>query len=305
MSLAKIAQNISLDGTDVEMSEPLPLDTNMADDNMLFIKEDESDEDLFLVGDPNDELVIEDEPVDEIILTLDKIPGAMDQDDIVEEAELEVEEEEDIEVSDDPWALPSAPAMVIPWFSNHMQNCPRHSGRDTTGLERAIAHFERLNPYVSRAIRGDTKNEIDILALEKIRDEIHQALERLTERLDQIRSSKYRKGKKKKADETVDGLVKEGQRADNPRGLVITVPLFISSMARVLINGMVSGGHDIEDMFKKLDKKWKFDDREKAEIFQLLSDMHYPVRRDRGFMWDEEIDTQSVDNFDWAQNFHA
>ena len=65
---------------------------------------------------------------------------------------------------------------------------------------------------------------------------------------------------------------------------------------------MVSAGHDIEDMFTKLTERYKFTDREKLELMQLLSDMGYHVRRDFGAPIDEEIDTTSSDNFNWASN---
>ena len=38
---------------------------------------------------------------------------------------------------------------------------------------------------------------------------------------------------------------------------------------------------------------------------QLLEDMNYTVRRDRGFLRDEEIDTTKSDNMDWAANYPA
>ena len=87
--------------------------------------------------------------------------------------------------------------------------------------------------------------------------------------------------------------------------IVITVPLFISSIARSCINGMVSAGHDIEDIFKKLAKEYDLTKREKLELIQLLSDMNYPIRRDLGMPLDQEIDTASSDNVNWSQQFYA
>lgn len=240
----------------------------------------------------------------ELVLTLPHVPGGLDQEEI-EEAELEVEEPKDIEISDDPWGW--SVKAFLPWLSKKMQGIPSHSGRDTAGLERAIAYLERLDREISKAVRLDLDNEIAIDALEKARDEIQRGIERLEDRLEKVKSSKY-PGKKKKlkkaAEANEEGLVKEG-KATHVGGIVVSVPLFISYLARVLINGTVSAGHDIEDMFKKLDKKFKLTDREKAELMQLLSDMNYPVRRDRGFLVDEEIDTTSSDNFDWAANYPA
>lgn len=244
----------------------------------------------------------------DVSLTLDSIPGAADQTDWVEEPDdnqLAVTEEEEVVVDDDPWKWKSLKEF-IPWLDKMMKGVPTHSGRDSAGLERAIAYLEALDKEISRAVRTDLNNEIAIDAVEKARDEIQRGLERLYDRLDKVKSSKYPKKKKtKKSEEEQEGLVKEAQKATNIGGIVITVPLLISGLARVCINGMVSAGHDIEDMFKKLSKKYELTNREKFELIQLLQDMNYPVRRDRGFLLDEEIDTSSSDNFDWAANYHA
>lgn len=307
MSIAKKSQLLdSLDGSDIFLEEPLE-DTHdlRMDDSarnlpsiLEGLLEDHGDDGEFM-------LHVDQESDGDVVLTLDKIPGGLDQEDIVEEA-IEVEEPEEVEVSDDPWAW--TVKGFIPWLSKMMQGVPTHSGKDTVGLERAMAYLEALDKEISRAVRNDLNNDIAIDAVEKARDEIQRGLERLEDRLEKVKATKYpRKGKKKtkKAEEEHDALVKEAQKATHVGGIVVSVPLFISYVARLLINGMVSGGHDIEDMFKKADQKFKFTDREKAEVMQLLSDMNYPVRRDRGFLPEEEIDTTSSDNYDWAAGYHA
>jgi hypothetical protein len=66
---------------------------------------------------------------------------------------------------------------------------------------------------------------------------------------------------------------------------------------------MVSAGHDIEDLYARQVKYYKLSTREQAEVQQLLSDMGYAVRQDRGFMPDEDFDVSSSDNMDWAANY--
>lgn len=240
-------------------------------------------------------------------LKLDKVPGGIDQDDIVvEEPESIAVEDEDVEVNDDPWSWTTK--SFIPWLSKMMKSVPTHSGKDTAGLERAISYLEAVDREISKAVRMDLNNDIAIDSVEKARDEIQNGLERLQDRLDKVKSSKYPKrdkGKKKKGDEEQDGIVKEAQKATHVGGIVVTVPLLISGLARVCINGMVSAGHDIEDMFKKLAKKYDLTAREKFELVQLLQDMNYPVRRDRGLLLDEEFDARSSDNYDYAANYQA
>lgn len=246
---------------------------------------------------------------EEILFILPNIPGAEDDEDIIvdEPVEIEVSAPEDVEVEEsDPWDWHSGGlSNFLNWLHGMIVNCPRHTGRDTTGLEKAIAYFELLDKEITKAMRQDYRNEIDSAKAEEARAQIENGLERLLDRLDKVRSAKYKRHNKKNKKSWVEavGLVKEAQKATHVNGIVVTVPLLISRLARICINGMVSGGHDIEDTFSKLSKKYNLTNREQAELMQLLADMNYPVRRDRGFDLDEEYNITSSDNYDFAANF--
>lgn len=276
MSLAKYAIE-DLDG------ESIPYDLNdLKEVDDIELPEIEVEEEP--------EIEVEEEPLD---FTLPLIPGAEDQDEI---EELSVEEpKEDIKVESDPnsWTI----ATFLPWMHKKMTVVPKHSGKDTLGIERMIAYFKSLKNELSKAARMDLTGSLDIGALEKIRDEIENAISRGEERLEQLLNTKYKK--KKKADSQPE-LVKEAQKSAS---FTVNVPYTISALARVCINSTVSGGHDMEQTLIKLDKKYKLDDREKLQLMFLLSDMGYPVRRDRGFMFDEPIDQTSSDGFDWNGTF--
>ena len=102
-------------------------------------------------------------------------------------------------------------------------------------------------------------------------------------------------------------LIKEAQKITGVQsgGIMITVPLLISRIARTCINGMVSAGHDIEDIYMKQAKLYNLTLREKAEVLTLLEDMGYPMRRDRGINPGEDIDRSRSDNLDWAALYTA
>jgi hypothetical protein len=100
-------------------------------------------------------------------------------------------------------------------------------------------------------------------------------------------------------------IVKEAQKITGVQGVYVTVPLLISRVARVCINGTISAGHDIEDLYKRQVSKYKLDDREQAEVRQLLWDMGYPLREDRGFFPDDDLEVSDSDNMDWAANYKA
>jgi hypothetical protein len=198
------------------------------------------------------------------------------------------------------WQTNGADGFFV-WVKERLDNIPKHSGYDTAGVERAISYLETLDGEISSAMRKDLDGELDADKIEKARSEIEKGLNRLEEWLDKLKSSKKRK--KKKADLISDSLIKEGQKITGVQGIFVTAPLFISALARICINGAVSAGHDIEDMYNKLVKKHKLDDREKVELVQLLDDMGFPIRRDRGFMGDEDVDVSSSDNFDYMANY--
>lgn len=232
--------------------------------------------------------------------TLPAIPGAEEE---IDESELEVEQEEEVDVEDDPWkwSLDNFPD----WLSSRLQNLPKHSGKDTAGIERVIAILESLDREISKAFRMDLNGILNVGMIEEARDEIYRGIERCQERLEKLNSYKYKKtkGKKKKADEEGDGLVKT---AGTPT-VQVQVPLLISGLARICINSAVSAGHDIENTYFKLCQAYELDKKQKFELITLLNDMGYYVRRDRGVLPGEEdkFDLASSDNFDWNAQYYA
>src|SRR6185436_9504048 len=75
-------------------------------------------------------------------------------------------------------------------------------------------------------------------------------------------------------------LVKEGQKAPAVGGIMGTVPLAVSAIARAWINASITNGKDIEHTFHRLAEKYKLNDREKMETIQLLKDMNMPIKTD-------------------------
>jgi hypothetical protein len=101
------------------------------------------------------------------------------------------------------------------------------------------------------------------------------------------------------------GFVREAQKITGVSGVVVTVPLLISRIARVCINGTISAGHDIEWLYDQQVKKYKLDERECAEVRQLMWDMGYPLREDRGFFPSDDLEVYDSDNNDWAANYRG
>ena len=250
----------------------------------------------------------------EVIFVLDEIPGAPGAQKIeIEPERVEVSGDDPADVDLWKWE----PKGFLEWLQRMFDGVPVHSGYDTTGLEKAISYFETLDREITKAMRTDYKNEIDSAKAESAREQIENGLERLVERLEQVKKTKFKRHVKKSkgwanasnlvttGDNDNQDLVKEAQKMVNITGITVTVPLLISRIARVCINGMVSAGHDIEDMYKRQVDEWKLDKREQAELAQLLSDMGYPMLQDRGFAVGEPVEKWRNDNFDWAAQYRG
>lgn len=238
------------------------------------------------------EIQIDDQPPvkREFVFTLPELPGS----DVAEKVVVpQVQEEKDA----DPWKWEVGSFM--PWLADKLHAIPKHTGKEITGVERAISFLKRLLSEISKAVQADIDGALDIAEVENVRDEIISGLDRLEERQEQLSQTKGKKGKKKKADSDGEGIVKEARAGK----FTVVVPLFISALGRILVNSTVSAGKDMEDTFEKLSKKYDLTEREELELMQLLSDMGFPMHRPRGYNRDEKIDPTSTENFDWLANY--
>lgn len=196
------------------------------------------------------------------------------------------------------------PHGFVAWIKERISSVPKHSGYDSAGLERAVAYLDRIDNEISKAMRMDLDGDLDANKIEEVRAQIDDGIARLHSRLDKVKKNK-KSSRKKKASEDMEavGFTKEAQKITGVAGIYIVAPLFISRLARVCINGMVSAGHDIEDMYKRQSDRWKLTDREQAELQQLLFDMGYPMRQDRGFMPEDQLEVTDSNGMDHAANF--
>lgn len=287
-------------------------DTNHLDVEIEVSPENEQEEEL-LESEPHVEGYIhissDDEDFEfdakkEFSFTLGKVPGSESEEEIEEPAELKVSEEDDqIEVDDDPWKW--GHHNFLGWLEGKLKTIPKHDGKAISGLEKALAYLKFLEAECSKASRTDIKNQIDTSLLEKARSEIYDGIDRLQARLDKLESIKNpmkRKKKKASEDDLNEGFVKQAKSIH----FEVNVPYFISLLARICINASVSAGHDIEDVFSDLAKKYELTKQQKLEVVTLIEDMGYAsVWRDRSKMLDEEIDLTSSENGDWAAQYPA
>jgi hypothetical protein len=207
---------------------------------------------------------------------------------------------EDLEVKDPSDYRSYSPKDLTKWVQYMFANIPRHSGRETTGIERCISYLKRFDGDLSRAISSDYKSEADIGKLEEARREVYNGIDRLDDALDKL-SNSYKN--KKKGNRTFGEIVKEAKQT-HIGGIVITVPILISRIASVIINGMVSGGHSAEVIFDAQVKEYSLTKREQSELMELLTHMGYAMPyRDRGYPRDFKFDPTSSDNYDLSAQY--
>lgn len=277
------------------------------EDFVVVLPEQKEDDEFVVEMDPTNDSDIEliDLPMgDEVEFKLSFLPGAPDEE-VELKNELEVEKgdkdsekskEKSEAKSDKDWqSLPKK--EFLKWFKEYLNKIPKHKG-ETIALERALSYLKRGLDILSKSVQQDFDGEIDISKAEDARFEVESGIDRLDGELQKRR---------KKAFKSSNEITKEAQKTPGVGGIIVTVPLLVSSIARTCINSTISGGKDLEHVFKRLAEKYKLSDREKLEVVQLLNDMNFPIRRDNGFMVDdkEEYGYSSENNYNHVPNYQA
>lgn len=281
----------------------------------IFSKLENAPQATISVGEDGD-MIIDELPTDVVEITDEEpqiivMPELLGVSGPIEEIVIEEDDndEEDENDSDSQSSAPKdkwdweayGPEGFVSWVQERVDSVPRHSGSDTAGLERAISYMEKLDKEISTAMRLDLDGELPHEKIEVVRQKIEDGLEALENRLEKVKQRK----KKKAFFSVYDSQFVKNAGSTKIHGISATVPLLILGLCKICINSKVSAGHDLEETFFTLAKKYKLDEREKMEMMLLLKDMGYPLRLDRGLFGDEDIDLTSSDNFDFAANYQS
>jgi hypothetical protein len=204
------------------------------------------------------------------------------------------------------WRVSKKPKHFIVFLTNEMNRLPQPSSilGNRSMMEKALGQYKKLDSYISNAMHSDYDDEIDVekvdkirAVLEKARDEVEDALEGLSHMMKQ-----KKKMRRRRADDTHEGeLVRE---AGVPQFQLVVTP-FQRAIAGALINGKVSGGRNLEELWKEAKEKYKMDDREELEILQVLADMGYPEFRDRLRLGEDNDPTRTEGFGEWQSQYYA
>ena len=269
----------------------------------------------------DDMLVVEDETPQ-----LEMLPGsdmAMD----LQSPSKEPEHKEIAKVTN--WADDKDFSKFLDHMEKELKNIPYHTGKTMLGCERAINFLKQKQSEITKAIREDLKGEID----ESQADRLYSKIEKDIDKLERHKSTLTKKAAievnmfseaicekcntnspmwhnvpedklvcmacdAEKAPEKV--LTKE---AGTPK-LNVYVSAFERAVVGILINGAVSSGKNIEELYNHLKNKYNFNPREELAIQQLVEDHGYPVFKDRGLI-NEDSNPQSENGMDWMPNYYA
>lgn len=164
-------------------------------------------------------------------------------------------------------------------FQNYIvasiRNHPPVFDGSLNSVRRAFSYLKNVQAELIEGVEQDAPyadlDEEKLRFLDSVEEGIEQALVQIAEAVD-------------------SGLTKTATKSSN---FTYFVNPFIFGLARTMVNGKVSQGKNIEDLFAKLDDKYKLNDREKLELYYVLNDMGHPIR------------SSFVDHVDMAEQYFA
>ena len=174
----------------------------------------------------------------------------------------------------------------------------------TCTLEQALGQWKKLNSYISMAIRSDYAGKLSSEWLDKVRDIIENYIDEIERNLEGYAQLAKDKKMRRRADEEAD-LVKEATTSKFS-GFQTNVTLFETAIIRILINSVVSGGKNIEEIYETLKDKYDFSPREELALYQGLADMGYPVFKDRMMIGESDNDPSKPDYVgEWQSQYYS
>lgn len=195
-------------------------------------------------------------------------------------------------------------------------------------IERSLGQAEKLNSYISKALRSDWSGDIPIESIDRLREQLEQNIDALNRMLEAHKEMKKqrRQVRRRASDDSAcqacsAPLWEENgkficlsceqkelkKEAGTPffQGISTQISAFENAVTSMLINAVVSGGRDMEELYKKLKKKYDFSPREELAILQILSDKGYPIFKDRARLDENEDPTDPKEPREWQSQYYA
>ena len=253
---------------------------------------------------------------------------------------FEEDKAEDKPAVESDWAKDGDHSKFIAYIVTKKNSIPKHSGETVPGCERALHYLKSLDLEISKAMRTDLKGLIDEQQVDAIRKEIENMKERLDKQINKLQGKKRKadlevrivsQGQCDKCNSETPmwhnlqenklmclscnaEIGVEGGCSDCDEGLVaeagaakltVYVSAFERAISGMLINATVSGGHNINEVYETLKKKYALTPREELSIQQIVADSGYAIYLDRGRIGDKEQDVSDGNGVDFATQYYA
>jgi hypothetical protein len=294
-------EDMSSDGSyildaEVSYAEPNLENNSMLRGNTQYVSS--SDPESYNKGEGEDDQAMDEQAMDAEVMDL---PGLSDGANPVMDSPAEDEKS----MESKSWAKDNAVAD----FSSYIKDAypgkiPRHDGTSTLGCERAIKFLEKLNGEISKALRLDEDDVLDIEDLERIRVNIVKDVVKLKKHIKKLKAKLLKESGVVIADENILKTAEISKVASTPTIQLVVTP-FERAIAGILINSTVSAGRPFEDVYARLKEKYSLDDREELSIMQLLKDMGHPIFKDRGAFGKRQKKDEKAEGMDFITNYFA
>jgi hypothetical protein len=172
-------------------------------------------------------------------------------------------------------------------------------------MERSLGQWKALDGHCSHALRGDYDSTLDVEGLDKARRFIESTIDQLEDALHGMsKVKKTRKQQRRRGEDAIDGMTKEAT-APHFSGFQMVITPFQRAIVGSLINGTVSGGRNMEELYTDAAKKYKMDNREQLEILAILADFGYPIFKDRLRVGEDEDPSRDKGFGEWQSQYHG
>jgi len=170
-------------------------------------------------------------------------------------------------------------------------------------MERAKGQYMQLCSDISRALRSDYEGVLDAEDIDRKRHVVEQYVDQIELALDGIKRMMQERKKRRRAGDDPE-LVKEAT-APHFNGMQIVITPFERAVVGALINGVVAGGRNMEELYSEAKSKYDIKPREELSIFQIMTDMGYPCFRDRLRLGDNEDPSRTSGFGEWSSAYFS
>jgi len=254
--------------------------------------------------------VAEDEKLEKELISVAEDPEyTMDYSSISGEQDLQEAPKEKEEPKN--WLQSKKVEHFVQFLDEQMAQIPtvQHASGNLSKMENAAARWKKLNNYCSEALRSDFMGSLDSDEIDKKRQQVEYNMDALQDAIDGLHAMKQtrrnQRRQRRRADEDFDETMMKEATAPHFNGFQMVITPFQRAIAGALINGKVSGGRNIDELWVEAKDKYKMDDREELEILQILADMGYPEFKDRLRLGDNEDPSRKDEFGEWASNYYA